>query len=144
MNDLAPVLICSIMAFAVYRILELYARRKERMAMIEKLQFSNEQLKFNLPLFNSAKLPSTWALRASLLLIGIGLGLIVAFVLESTLFYKALLPEFSDYDWNVQRNINNTVTMVYLACLSVFGGLGLFIAYNLEQKREKQIVDKVE
>ena len=123
MENLAPVFVCAIMGFTVYRILELYARRKERMTILEKLNFTPDSKalndRLNLPLFDNVKIPSSWPLRVSLLLIGIGLGLIVAFVLEITLCDRTMLPEFSKYEWDVQNNIKNTVGVIYFACISL-------------------------
>ena len=84
-NVLVPIFIVGIITLGIYRLFELFVRRKERMSIIEKLQnnvdpsvFAN---KFSLPLLGQpgVKFPSSWPLRASLLLVGIGLGLLVGF-----------------------------------------------------------------
>ena len=140
MNELIPVFILAILTWGVYRIFELYVRRKERMSIIEMLK-NNLEIKnlgdqLNLPLFGGQKLPSTWPLRGSLLMIGIGIGLIVGFVIE-TLVTESMNPGFDNYGHYVRNNIYRTVDTIYLACVSVFGGIGLLIAYFIEQKNSK-------
>lgn len=145
MEALIPLIVVPVIILGVYRIFELYARRKERIMIIEKMQFNAPQKdlnlgdNLNLPFLGNVKvkLSSIWPLRASLLMIGIGLGLIVAFILESTLTTN-MLPEYSGYEYEVKRNISNTVSVIYFACVSVFGGFGLLIAYFIEQSKEKK------
>lgn len=140
---LVPICIVGIVTLGIYRLFELFVRRKERMAILEKLQnnvdpsvFAN---KFNLPFLGQPKvsLSSSWPLRASLLLVGVGLGLLVAFFLELALT-NSMQPEFANYDYAVRDNIKNSVSVIYLASVSLFGGVGLLIAYLVEQKKEKQ------
>ena len=140
---LVPICIIGIITLGIYRLFELFVRRNERMAIIEKLQsnadpsvFAN---KFSLPILGGqpqVKLSSSWPLRASLLLVGVGLGLLVAFFLELALT-NSLSPEFASYDYAVMDNIKDSVAIIYLASVSFFGGLGLLIAYLVEQKKEK-------
>ncbi|MBD8346498.1 MULTISPECIES: DUF6249 domain-containing protein [unclassified Dysgonomonas] len=140
---LVPICIIGIITLGIYRLFELFVRRNERMAIIEKLQsnvdpsvFAN---KFSLPILGGqpqVKLSSSWPLRASLLLVGVGLGLLVAFFLELALT-NSLSPEFASYDYAVRDNIKDSVAIIYLASVSLFGGLGLLIAYLVEQKKEK-------
>ncbi len=142
-NVLVPIFIVGIITLGIYRLFELFVRRKERMSIIDKLQnnvdpsvFAN---KFSLPLLNrpEVKLPSSWPLRASLLLVGVGLGLLVGFFMEFSLT-NSMQPAFASYDWNVQNNISDSVAIIYLASVSLFGGLGLLAAYLIEQKNEKK------
>lgn len=142
MDNVAPILIVGILVWGVYRIFELFVRRNERMAIIEKMSdntiptFSNSVPKTSG--WYNTQFSSVWALRAGLLLVGIGLGLGVALLLETLFFPQTIYPEFNGYDFNVQSNIRNTINVLYFACISLFGGLGLLAAYLLEQKKEKQ------
>lgn len=142
-NVLVPILVVGIITLGIYRLFELFVRRKERMAIIEKLQtnvdpsvFAN---KFSLPFLGKpqVKLTSSWPLRVSLLMVGIGLGLLVAFFLELALT-NSFQPEFGTYDYSVKDNIKDSIALIYLASVSLFGGLGLLIAYLVEQKNEKK------
>lgn len=143
MVDLFVFLTVTSIFFIIYKIFELFLRRKERMAIIDKMQFNmnidNRLLsdKLNMPMFSQKKIPSTWALRAALLMIGIGLGLIMAFIIECVFISESIDPEFSKYEWEVQSNIKKTIGVIYFACVSLFGGAGLLVAYFIERKNEK-------
>lgn len=143
-NVLVPIFIVGIVTLGIYRLFELFVRRKERMAIIDKLQsnvdFSALANKFNLPFVGQpqVRLSSSWPLRASLLLVGIGFGLLLAFFLELALT-NSMEPVFASYDYSVRDNIKDSVAIIYLASVSLFGGLGLLGAYLIEQKNEKKI-----
>lgn len=83
----------------------------ERMAMIEKgvdpAVFTKKQ-----------RGGTSGALRASLLLVGAGVGLLFGYLLESSTGMEAPLPYFS--------------------MLVIFGGLGLGTAYLVEEKKIKE------
>jgi hypothetical protein len=90
-----------------------YLRRyenQERMAMIEK--GIDPKIFVNQKPRNAAP-----ALRASLLLMGIGLGLLVGY--------------FLDYHFDMEE-------VAYFSMLFIFGGIGLGLAYIIEERREKQ------
>jgi len=91
----------------------IYLRRfenQERMAMIEK---GIDPKSFRLNRLRD----SSVALRASLLLIGAGVGLLMGYFLDST-FYMDVVAYFS--------------------MLFVFGGLGLGASYLIEEKKIKE------
>lgn len=90
-----------------------YLINKERMAMIEKgmnLNFVNNQPQ---PFKN---------LKWGLLLIGLGLGLFFAFLLD-----------FSVFNSN-NSEMNDKVVFIYFSLMAIFGGLGLFVSYLIEKK----------
>jgi len=132
MGDLTGIFIVGFIVLGVYRLFELFVRRKERMAIIDKLlgeniKFPETNVDLNLPLFQKPK--SNWALKLSLLLIGIGMGLIVAYYIE-------LLTVGVEWDGNPGWYFRNKMEVVYLASVAVFGGIGLLIAYFIEQKQK--------
>jgi len=90
-----------------------YVRRfenQERMAMIEK--------GVDPALFRSRHLRNTsGALRASLLLIGAGLGLLMGYLLDSMTFMDEV---------------------AYFSMLFIFGGLGLGLSYLIEERKNKE------
>src|SRR5688572_11651240 len=115
MNDFTEVLaiMIPIVAIVGFFYMIIYLRRfenSERMAMIEKgvdpSLFAKKQ-----------RQNSSGPLRASLLLIGAGIGLLIAY--------------FLDRSWNMQE-------VAYFSMLFVFGGLGLGIAYVVEEKKIKE------
>ncbi|HEY9006022.1 DUF6249 domain-containing protein [Ohtaekwangia sp.] len=92
-------------------IMIVYLRRYEnieRMAMIEK-GVSPEFLNIRKPRNTS------FPLRAALLLIGAGLGLLMGHILE--------------------RNFNMEEEVAYFSMLFIFGGIGLGIAYVIEENK---------
>lgn len=84
----------------------------ERMAMIEK--------GVNAELFNKGKTTTnvSFSLRASLLLIGIGLGCLCGY--------------FLDYNYNMEE-------VGYFSMLFIFGGIGLGLAYLIEEAKQRRV-----
>jgi hypothetical protein len=114
-NDITPVLGVMIPIIAIIGtfIMIVYLRKyenEERMAMIEKgvdpLLFTKKQ-----------RANTSGPLRASLLLIGAGLGLLVAY--------------FLDRAFDMEE-------VAYFSMLFVFGGVGLGLAYIVEEKKIKE------
>lgn len=115
MNDLTEALgvLIPIVAIVGAFIMIVYLRRfenTERMAMIEKgvdpSLFAKKQRGNN-----------SGPLRASLLFIGAGLGLLIAY--------------FLDRAYNMEE-------VAYFSMLFIFGGLGLGLAYLVEEKKIKE------
>lgn len=102
-----------IIAIAGAFIMIVYLRKyenMERMAMIEK-GVSPDFLNLR-----KSDAPS-FSLRASLLLIGGGLGLLMGY--------------FLDYNFRMEE-------VAYFSMIFIFGGLGLGIAYLIEEKKQKE------
>jgi hypothetical protein len=95
----------------------IYLYNRERMAMIERGMDPRRYKPQSAPYQN---------LKWGLLLIGAGLGLFLAFLLDRTVFKT----EF--YDGN---------PAVYFSLIAIFGGLGLLISYIIEKK---EVHDKAE
>ena len=106
-----------------YRIFELYARRKERLNLIEKmseLKNIDSDIKVNIDFFSKGSRGIFTALRFALLLCGLGLGLLIGFYL---MIYVPM-----DLD-NMGYRYHETVLA---ASVLLFGGLGLVISFLLE------------
>ncbi len=89
-----------------------YMSNKERMAMIER----------GIDPGGYRSQPQPYAnLKWGLLLIGAGLGLFLAYILDFTVFSKA--DKFN----------NRNIEAVYFSLIAIFGGLGLFISYLIEK-----------
>jgi hypothetical protein len=67
--------------------------------------------------------PTFTALKIGLLLIGAGLGLFIAFVLDNTI---------------LNFNERGDFPAIYFALIAVFGGIGLFISHLIEMKESKK------
>ena len=140
MYALQPIFIVGFVMLAVYKIFELFAKRNERILFIEKLAnlCENEDdkekpLKLKLPFISSNDSDfGYWPLRISLLLIGIGAGCLLAFFLQIIYFNGSPIQSYKD--WTSQ--FRDLVFLVNFASISFFGGIGLFIAYLLEQKKK--------
>jgi len=114
-------------AYAIYKLFELFVRRKERMAIVEKM--INGDSVVNLPDVSkwfSPPTPKLGGLRLGLLLTGLGLGLCMAIILNSFFVFNNNALSWHDKD------------ILYFAMMMLFGGLGLLIAYLIEQKNQKK------
>jgi hypothetical protein len=121
-------LVVGIITLGIYKLFELFARRKERLAMIEKIgekfdatmfenKFSFPKVKTNGSLYGTLKI--------ACLLLGVGLGLLIGFFICQYYFTNA---SYNDY---VIRDI---LAVVYGSCTLLFGGLGLMVAFIVELK----------
>ena len=98
-----------------------YMFKKENLAMIEKGMNPKNIPDRPVPYKN---------LKWGLLLVGSGLGLLIAFMLD-----QYILPKSRDYD-------NDSIAFIYFALLAIGGGLGLIRSYSVEKaellnKRER-------
>jgi len=124
MMFLVPIFIVGFITLGIYKILELYAKKKERTLLIEKLAslVENEgdeekRLKIQIP-FIIGNDSISWSLRISLLLIGVGAGCLLA-------FFVRFNSSIESYD---------LIAMINFASISFFGGIGLLAAFLIEQK----------
>jgi hypothetical protein len=133
---IAPLVVGTI-AYFIYMTFELFARRQERMKLIDKIgqnltPVDPSVLKFEfgslLPAFSKKSFIS---LRFGCLLTGLGLGLLVGLFL--CLFIKSGFGFDNNY-W--ERNTFYSVA--YGASILLFGGLGLLVSYLIESKSTKK------
>ncbi|WCT12140.1 DUF6249 domain-containing protein [Mucilaginibacter jinjuensis] len=103
---LIPIVVPTVMFLTIFGIVYLYKR--ERMAMIERGMDPRRYKAQSAPFQN---------LKWGLLLIGAGLGLFIAYLLDRTAFAND-----SDNE------------AIYFGLIAVFGGLGLFASYLIEKK----------
>ena len=113
---LVPILLGLGLLAAVFGIR--YLQNKENMLMIQNGLDPGMQ---------KPKNQAFTTLRAGLLLIGSGIGLLLAYILDNT----ALNFNHGDY-----RNDDNPA--IYFALIAIFGGLGLFASYLIEKKENKE------
>ena len=117
-------------AYAIFKLVELFARRNERMTIIEKMGFGDGIV--NLPDLSKlfpTQTQTSWALRLGLLFTGLGLGLGIAVIMK---YYMGPFPQMELHQSNNNCEILNIGLMLF------FGGLGLVIAYMIEQKNQKK------
>ncbi|WP_295720732.1 DUF6249 domain-containing protein [Mucilaginibacter sp.] len=87
----------------------IYLYKRERMAMIERGMDPRSYKPQSAPYQN---------LKWGLLLIGSGIGLFLAFILDHSVF----------------RSMDDDVFFLYLSLIAIFGGAGLFLSYKIEKK----------
>ena len=132
--DLVPIIIVPTCVYFFFKFLESLVRRRERIIMVEKLDFSNQH---SLPPIDSLNvsdyMPTKrfFGLRTGLLLVGIGLGLMLAWMLTLFTAQSAFLSGEAPY------YVRNMFQVIYLAAPACFGGIGLIISYVIEQKWRK-------
>ena len=102
-----------------------YLAKRERLAMIERGMDPRRYKPQSAPFQN---------LKWGLLIIGAGVGLFLAFILDHSAF-KNFGNEF-DHDGNVA---------IYFSLIAIFGGGGLFLSYLIEKKHnDKEDKNKVD
>ncbi|GHV58232.1 hypothetical protein FACS1894182_09550 [Bacteroidia bacterium] len=144
--DITAILIVGFVVLGIYKLFELFVKKSERMALIEKLPaflHSNEAGKgINFPEISFMRRDyGSWPLRLALLLMGVGLGCLLAFLLQYCMF------DFSNYnlsEWQGRREVENIRFVLYFSFIAIFGGLSLFIAYLVERKQSKKETDSKE
>jgi H+/Cl- antiporter ClcA len=99
--------------FGVY-----YLRTRQNMAMIERNMNPKEFADRPAPFKN---------LKWAFLLIGAGMGLFLAYLLDNYVLYQNVISDryYHDSDKNVP---------IYFALIAIGGGLGLFGSYKVEKK----------
>lgn len=124
--------ILAIITLGVYKLFELFVCKKERLMIIERMgdKFSPDMLERKIS-FASLGNFSFSSLKLGCLLVGMGLGILVGFVICA-----ATIPNYLDTNadyWKIDR----IATLVYGASVLFFGGLGLIIAFIVELKNKK-------
>lgn len=127
----------SIVAYSIYALFELFARRRERIMLIEKLSELN-QLKGNLPditplTSKRITLPSFSSLRIGGILLGIGAGILIG-GLVSAGFNQLDLPQ----DFRIHQLVETVMGASVMLC----AGISLVIVYAIERKEFKNKKEK--
>ena len=126
-------LVVGIITLGIYRLFDLFVRKKERLAIIEKIseKFDASMIenKFSFPIKTSGNsIFST--LKVACLLFGVGLGLLIG--------YFICLNSIAGYNTMELRNNANEISgVVYGASVLLFGGLGLLVAFLIEMNYVK-------
>jgi len=128
-------LIVGICVAGVYGLFELYARRKERLAIIEKIgnNIDANAFKTQWTLPNLRQKFSFSALKVGCLLMGIGLGLLIGFIIHYNLIISGTLTNGDDC-WRY----NDLTATAYGASVLLCGGAGLVIAFLIEARTNRK------
>ena len=115
---------------AIYKVIELFVRKRERLMLISKLtEISNVDFK-GINLYSSGN--KYTALRIGWLLLGVGCGFLLGFCINlwATLGDYALR---ADEMWQYNERVGS---IVYVACVCICGGIGLLMSYRIERNAE--------
>lgn len=130
--------VTAVICLTIYKLFELFARRRERTLFIEKLtEIPIEKLQGNLGLpycGNRTKTnsPSFLSLRVGLLILGVGFGLLFAYFLIST--YLVDTVYHVDAHRTLKRIIVGSEEYVWGASVLFFGGIALLASFIIEQR----------
>lgn len=128
MNWIMIPLNCLIVFGAIYKVVELFVRKRERLMLISKLtEISNVDFK-GIKLYSSGN--KFTALRVGCLMLGVGFGFLVGFLLNFIVAEGNLDKLF---EWQYLDKVGG---IIYVASICVFGGIGLLISYFAERKVE--------
>ena len=112
--------VCGIFVLGFYKLFELFVCKKERLLIIEKMgeKFTPEMLgnKINLSSVGNA---SFSALKFGCLFVGLGLGLLVAYLICRTTIDDYVVRN-ADWNWEVRLSISQSVLPCHGTCLSPF------------------------
>ena len=126
------VIICAVIFYFVYRVLENLIHRKERLIIAQKIETLDPQKSGQIDLnkWFGAAAPNKYApLRWGLLLTGAALGIILAFFI-----HQGLYPEMKWYSTGAE--------MLYFGLTFLFAGIGLLISFMLERKFSAEDAEK--
>ncbi len=120
-------------AYAFYKTIELFVRKKERLLLIEKMSTFENVNTSNINL--SAVLGDVktgrnefLTLRIGSLLMGLGLGLLLGYLIVNQSF-----GHLTDLSWHLRQ----TQSVIYGASTLLFGGAGLIAGFVIENKLRK-------
>lgn len=123
-------LVCAIIFGCIYKVVELFVHKRERLMVINKLtEISNVDFK-GINLYSSGN--KFTGLRIGWLLLGIGFGFLFGFLINMMATYGQYANDFD----NVWRYHNIVGGIVYVACICICGGIGLLMSYKAERKAE--------
>ena len=131
MRDLDGVLIVGFIVLGIYKVIELFARRRERLNLIEKLSVRVEQGECPLPVLLDNPNRGAWSLRIALLFIGVGIGCLLS-------IFTSFWTEMLNHGLNQVLNRHYMQTFVNFACIAIFGGLGLLTSYLIELRQSRK------
>ena len=119
--------VVGIITLGIYKLFELFVRKKERLIIIDKIgdkltpDILNGKIDFstNIPKFSFS------ALKFGCLFMGLGIGLLVAFAVHYN------FADFVESSYQIE-------SAIYGSCVLLFGGIGLIAAFIVELKLGKK------
>jgi len=131
-------LIVGIVFLGIYKLFELFARRRERIMLIEKIGMNVDpslvQDTLTFPT-KSSRSGVFGTLKIACLLLGVGLGLLIGFFISNYYYGGIHMGDISD---STTRFMREMIGIIYGASTLLCGGLGLLIAFIVELKNLKK------
>lgn len=124
------VFIVAIIFVVAYKIIELFVHRKERINLVDKLDFAKET-NTDLNQILGGSIITNKATMWGCLLVGIGLGVLVGYVISSS------CGLYSSIDSQNMRHLNEQISVIYASSTLIFGGAGLLTSFLIDKKRQK-------
>ena len=138
MDWITAPLVCAIIFGCIYKVIELFVRKRERLMIISKLtEISNVDFK-GINIYSSGN--KFTALRVGWLMLGVGCGFLLGFLINMMATYGQYAYDL-DSVWQYHRIVSG---IVYAACICICGGIGLLLSYRAEHKAEQQKEKKEE
>ena len=124
---------CAIVFGCIYKVIELFVHKRERLMLISKItELKNIDFK-GISLYSSGG--KYTALRIGWLLTGIGFGFLLGFCIN-------MMATYGDYSFRADedsmfRYREYVSGIVYVASVCICGGIGLLMSYRAERKAEQ-------
>ena len=115
--------VMGIITLGIYKLFELFVRKKERLTIIDKIGDKLTPDILNGKIDFSTDIPklSFSALKFGCLFMGLGIGMLVAFAVHYN------FADFVESSYQIK-------SAIYGSCVLMFGGLGLILAFIIELK----------
>ncbi|MDO4368446.1 MAG: hypothetical protein Q4C26_07120 [Bacteroidales bacterium] len=127
--NLTAIFVPAIVFFTIYKIIEVLTHRKERIIIADKLEQMSNLNDSNLPdrlnQFFSERKKYT-SLRAGSVLLGMGLGFLVGFIIQYCCF---------GLDYNYVHG--QLISVIYMGSILIFGGAALLGSFVIERTMDK-------
>ena len=131
MDWITAPLVCAVIFGCIYKVVELFVHKRERLMLINKLtEISNVDFK-GISFYSSGN--KFTGLRIGWLMLGIGCGFLFGFLINMMATYGKYAYDFD----NVWRYHSVVGGIVYTACICICGGIGLLLSYRAERKAEQ-------
>ena len=119
--------VMGIITLGIYKLFELFVRKKERLIIIDKIgdKLTPEILSGKIDFATNIPKLSFSALKFGCLFMGLGIGMLVAFAVHYN------FADFVESSYQIRG-------AVYGSCVLLFGGLGLITAFIVELKLGKK------
>ena len=124
---------CAIVFGCIYKVVELFVHRRERLLLISKIaELTHVDFK-GISLYSSGN--KYTALRIGWLLLGVGLGFLLGFCIN-------MWATYGDYSFRADEEFmfryrEYVGGIVYVASVCICGGIGLLLSYRAERKAEQ-------